>query len=140
MVKSVPEMLLDSAATFEERSKVYGENYKRFGAVMALLFPTGLCCKSIDDHNRLGVFVQVVSKVTRYAENFHKGGHEDSLIDISVYATMLRELDAFVKESNRPTPEDVATPSAHATDAYSYTLNGQLNRIQIDREGKDYSW
>lgn len=94
---TVPDMLRQSAQTYEERNKLYGDNYKRFGPVMALLFPKGIDLISEDDHNRFGVFVQIVSKLTRYAENFNEGGHDDSLLDMTVYATMLRELDMEAK-------------------------------------------
>jgi hypothetical protein len=90
----VPEMLRDSASTYEQRNKLYGDNYKRFGQVMEALFPNGVGLVDIDDFNRFGVFVQLVSKMSRYAENFTKGGHDDSLLDLSVYSAMLRELDA----------------------------------------------
>lgn len=94
MTKTVPEMLRESAETYEQRNKIYGDNYKRFGPIMALLFPEGLDLRSGADFNRFGVFVQCVSKLTRYAEQFDAGGHDDSLLDLAVYANMLRELDA----------------------------------------------
>lgn len=89
----VPEMLRESAQTFEERNKVYGDNYRKFGRVMAAIFPEGIELRTAEDHNRFGVFVQMVGKVTRYAENFNRGGHSDSLLDLAVYSQMLRELD-----------------------------------------------
>jgi hypothetical protein len=94
---TVPDMLRESAETYEERNRLYGDNYKRFGPIMALLFPKGIELISDDDQNRFGVFVQIVSKLTRYAENFRVGGHDDSLLDMTVYATMLRELDMEAK-------------------------------------------
>jgi len=94
---TVPDMLRQSAETYEQRNKLYGDNYKRFGHIVALLFPNGIKLESEDDHNRFGVFVQIVSKLTRYAENFGTGGHDDSLLDMTVYATMLRELDMEAK-------------------------------------------
>ena len=93
----VPDMLRQSAQTYEERNQLYGDNYKRFGPIMAQLFPNGIELNSDDDHNRFGVFVQIVSKLTRYAENFRVGGHDDSLLDMTVYATMLRELEMEAK-------------------------------------------
>lgn len=89
----VPEMLRESAQTFEERNKVYGDNYRKFGRVMTAIFPEGIELRTAEDHNRFGVFVQMVGKVTRYAENFNRGGHSDSLLDLAVYSQMLRELD-----------------------------------------------
>lgn len=96
-MKKVPEMLRDAANIYEERNKLYGDNYKRFGYIMKELFPQGLELKGPDDFNRYGVFVQVVSKITRYAENFDRGGHADSLDDMAVYGMMLQELDSMFR-------------------------------------------
>lgn len=101
-MKTVPEMLREAASTYEERNKLYGDNYKRFGAIMKALFPEPLCVVNGHDWNRLGVFVQIVSKVSRYAENFDRGGHDDSLLDMAVYGTMLRELDAPIVLGKSP--------------------------------------
>jgi len=98
MVKSVPENLRNAADIFEERSKLYGDNYLRFGYIMLGLFPKGTDLKTPDDFGRMGIFTQIVSKVTRYAEQFEKGGHPDSLDDISVYSMMLQELDSLARE------------------------------------------
>lgn len=87
--------LLRKAKVFEERNRVYGDNYKRFGAVMKLLMETQQPVNLFDPviGNRFGVLVQIVAKITRYCENFDRGGHDDSLDDIAVYAMMLKELD-----------------------------------------------
>lgn len=92
-MKTVPEMLRDAAGIYEERNKLYGMNYKRFGKIMHLLFPSGPVLVDADPHNRFGILVQIVAKITRYAENFARGGHDDSLDDMAVYAMMLKELD-----------------------------------------------
>lgn len=96
--KTVPEMLQESANIYKQRAEVYGDNYKQFGNVMTALFPAGLELKSKDDWNRLGVFIQKISKVTRYVNNWNSGGHDDSLMDDAVYTTMLRELDKAIDE------------------------------------------
>jgi hypothetical protein len=98
MAISVPDDLRAKAKLYEERNKLYGDNYKRFGPIMMLLFPTGIELVSADDHNRFGIFVQIVAKVTRYAEQFAKGGHDDSLDDTAVYSMMLKELDTELRE------------------------------------------
>lgn len=90
--QNVPSILQTAAKTFEERNKVYGDNYKHFGHVMAAAFPGGLAVESAEDWNRLGLLVQCVSKLTRYAASFDKGGHKDSAHDLCVYAAMLEEL------------------------------------------------
>ncbi len=82
------------AKLFTERHAVYGDNYFRFGPIMSLILETQtLDVKSASDMARLGVLVQIVSKITRYGENFNRGGHDDSLDDIAVYAMMLKCLD-----------------------------------------------
>lgn len=92
MPQSVPEILQAAAKTFAQRSEIYGDNYKKFGRIMQVLFPEGLELRSPEDFNRLGVFVQCLSKLTRYAEQLELGGHQDSAHDLSVYAAMLEEL------------------------------------------------
>lgn len=90
-MNSVPEILTQAAQTYEERSRVYGNNYRQFGHAMAAMFPNGLTVKSPEEWNRLGIFIQVMSKVTRYANSF-EAGHIDSAHDACVYAAMLEEL------------------------------------------------
>ena len=89
----ITEMLNSLGIIYEERNKVYGDNYKKFGHIMVAMFPNGLTIKSIRDFNRLGVFIQIVSKISRYAVKFPESSHGDSLDDLSVYSQMLRELD-----------------------------------------------
>lgn len=91
--KTVPEILREAADTYEQRNKLYGDNYKKFGNWASQLFPDGLTVKTVDDWNRLGVLVLKMSKMGRYAENWDKGGHPDSLLDDVVYTAMLSELD-----------------------------------------------
>lgn len=98
---TVPEMLRNAAAIYEERNKVYGDNYKLFGHVMmAMLGQVDL--RTPEDHNRFGILVQMVSKLTRYANNFAEGGHEDSLNDLAVYTLMLQELDQDLRNAALP--------------------------------------
>lgn len=89
----VPKQLKAAAAIYEERSKVYGDDYKRRGIIMKGYFPNGIVLKTEDDFSRYSIFNQLVGKIGRYAEQFKNGGHEDSLNDLSVYAQMLQELD-----------------------------------------------
>jgi hypothetical protein len=88
------DSLRQSADVFEERGKVYGDAYKNFGHVLMALRPNGFAIRNIEDANRLGVLTQIVMKIVRYANQFEAGGHDDSLLDLSTYAAMLRELDA----------------------------------------------
>jgi hypothetical protein len=90
MNKRAPEILEEAAATYRERNAVYGDNYLKFGRIMKEMFSDTEI--TVDGFNRLGVFVQCLSKLTRYAENMNTGGHYDSALDLSVYAAMLAEL------------------------------------------------
>lgn len=94
----VSRELITKAELFEERHKLYGDNYKRFGDVMVALFPGGVQLRNQHDFARFGVLVQVISKMTRYCENFSRGGHDDSLDDQSVYCMMLKEVDQVARQ------------------------------------------
>jgi hypothetical protein len=105
MTKSVPEALRKAADLYEERNKLYGDNYKSFGKLVDVLFPNGFPSGAQESHvsyqNRVGVLIQILSKLTRYCANFGDGGHSDSLHDLAVYAMMLDELDAELVERTR---------------------------------------
>jgi hypothetical protein len=88
------DSLRQSADLFEERGNVYGDAYKNFGHVMKALFPHSVGVHTVEGFNRLGVLTQIVMKIVRYANQFEAGGHDDSLLDLSTYAAMLRGLDA----------------------------------------------
>lgn len=87
------EIMAEGAKTYKERNLVYGDSYKEFGPVMKALFPDGISVDSIQDLNRIGVLNMIVSKLMRYCNNFHNGGHPDSIQDMMVYCAMLAELD-----------------------------------------------
>lgn len=92
MTDSVPEMLRKAADIYEQRNAVYGDNYKTFGSWAAPLL-ADVTARSPRDMNRLGILIQIMGKLGRYVANFNRGGHEDSLIDMAVYAMMLSEMD-----------------------------------------------
>lgn len=92
-MSKVGDQLRAMADLYDERNKLYKDNYMKFGRIMDALFPDGLMIKGVKDWNRLGMFVQVMSKQTRYAAQWDEGGHADSMDDTSVYAQMLREVD-----------------------------------------------
>lgn len=89
---SAADILDKMARTYRERNKLYGDNYKAFGHIMVAMFPGGLTVETAEEWNRLALFIHVVSKMTRYALNFKKGGHLDSAHDAGVYSAMLEEL------------------------------------------------
>jgi hypothetical protein len=93
--KRPPAILEDAAATFRERNAVYGDNYLRFGHIFRSLFPGGIVPEVTRDADmdRMQLLIQIVNKVTRYAESMSRGdaGHLDSVHDLIVYAAMLEE-------------------------------------------------
>jgi hypothetical protein len=99
--KTVVQLLEDCAKTHTEKNELYGNCYKIQGELMEMLFPlvVQMNCKS--DWNRMGIVYKIVDKLIRYSANFHKGGHEDSLHDISVYCQMLQELDNEQREKQQ---------------------------------------
>ena len=92
--KRAPDFLEAGAETFRQRNAVYGDTYLEFGRMCAAIFPDGIHVEpgDVDGFNRLGVFVQALSKIARYAANANKGGHQDSAHDLMVYAAMLEEV------------------------------------------------
>jgi len=93
----VPDELNKLGELYKERNALYKDNYKTFGHVVQAVMPEGITLETSDDFNRFALLVQIVGKITRYANMFTEGGHEDSLDDISVYAQMLKELDHDIK-------------------------------------------
>lgn len=97
-MKKAHDILREAAQTYEERNKVYGDNYIRVGAVMEAHFPNGLFIRTADDWKRLHIFLLGVVKDTRYVTNWDAGGHADSSRDRTVYSAMLEEIDTEINE------------------------------------------
>lgn len=89
---SVSDRLRLMATLYEEKNKVYGDQYKRFGDIMmAILGPIHI--RTASDYNRAMTLFNMITKIGRYSRNFSGEGHPDSLDDLSVYSQMLSELD-----------------------------------------------
>lgn len=95
MSKTPADYLEESAAIYRQRNEVYGDNYKHVGKAFSALFPRGLRIEPGDEEtfNRLMFIMHMYSKLSRYAWNIQKGGHNDSLADIAVYACLALECD-----------------------------------------------
>jgi len=92
--KNAADFLVEIADIYRERKPLYGDNYKHVGKIMQGLFPAGLSLETEEDWNRLHLVFHLVSKLTRYSQNIKRGGHQDSLDDLAVYAMLSRECDA----------------------------------------------
>jgi len=88
--RNAADILFEMAGTYRERNKVYGDNYKRVGAVMMALFPNGVTLSTEEDYNRWHLFELIVVKLTRFANSGLT--HEDSIHDAAVYAAMVESL------------------------------------------------
>lgn len=90
---AIPGILDEARDTFMKRNADYGENYKRFGALLIALFPEGGIPPITDaaSADRLAALIDCAGKLHRYAHNFETGGHRDSARDLVVYAAMLEE-------------------------------------------------
>lgn len=104
----VPAILTESAQTYYERNSMYGDNYKLFGEMMMKMFPDGLVLKTPDDFNRFNMFTQCVGKMTRYAQMFDKGGHQDSAHDACVYSAMLQEVTEIASDNEIKLQQELA--------------------------------
>ncbi len=89
------DFLEEIAGIYRERKPIYGDNYKHVGPLLRGLFPGGIHVEASDEEslNRLHLIFHMVSKLTRYSQNLLRGGHQDSLDDLAVYAMLARECD-----------------------------------------------
>jgi len=89
-----PDQALHELATlYQFKNSLYGDSYKQTGYLLHALFPNGITLETPDDHNRFAILVIMMSKFNRYCNNFNKHIDPDHMKDISVYASMLLELD-----------------------------------------------
>lgn len=87
MPKTAADCLKEGETLFRERNGAYKDSPQRFGNAMAALYPEGLTLKGADDFTKFGIFLQMMSKTTRFAASDNK--HLDSIRDLKVYAAML---------------------------------------------------
>jgi len=79
---------------FKERDDEYGNAFKNHGHIIKAFFPEGLHLDNARDMCRFAVFQAIIGKLNRYAANFNRGGHQDSIHDAICFCAMLEELDA----------------------------------------------
>jgi hypothetical protein len=88
------DILASGAATYAERNKVYGDNYRMVAPIMKVLFPYGVPARVIHS-DKWHMFELLVVKITRFATS--KLEHIDSIHDAMVYAAMI---EASIKEEH----------------------------------------
>ncbi len=99
-MKTADHFLSNGAEIFKQRNAVYGNNYLNVGSCFVGLFPEGIKLTTTEDFNRFHILMLAVVKLTRYANNWKKGGHLDSSDDAMVYMAMLSSIDESIKELN----------------------------------------
>lgn len=87
------QILAAAAKTFATRRKVYGNNNQKVGPALAALFPNGLTLSTPEEFTRFYLFAICMMKLSRYGNNLKKGGHQDSVHDLAVYAAILESID-----------------------------------------------
>ena len=95
--QTVPEIMRTAADTYEERNKVYKDNYKRIGAMLAALFPEGVQLRTADEFARWQLFTLKVEKISRLATSGLT--HKDSAHDDIVYSAMI---ESTITEFTKP--------------------------------------
>lgn len=78
------------ANTYEEKNKVYGDNFLKVGAVMEQFFPDGITLKGADAFNLWHLFELQIVKLTRFTNS--NLTHLDSIHDEGVYGAMVEAL------------------------------------------------
>ena len=83
-------IILDEMAdTFRERNKVYGDNFRMVGKLMAVLFPEGVP-KEILHSDQFHLFELKLVKLSRFA--ISGLSHQDSIHDDGVYSAMIESI------------------------------------------------
>ena len=93
MTPTVPELLNEAAELYRTKNTLYGDSYRITGELLEALFPGGMKLNTRKDFNRFSIFTLILGKIARYSNHWYNPDVEDTMLDLSVYATMLRELD-----------------------------------------------
>jgi hypothetical protein len=94
--KAISGNLEQALKTFNQRGAAYGPSYLQYGEVISSLFPEGINLQSTDDINRFGLMSMIISKLTRYCNQWDEP-HKDSIHDLGVYAFMLEGVDDSIR-------------------------------------------
>lgn len=113
--EGVLKRLQDTTRLFDERNRVYKDNFRKVGAIMKTLFPEGPPVLSQKDFEKWHLWELFIVKLTRYANNYQEG-HADSLQDMMVYLAMIAELD-----SEHGTPSFTINVEKATTDEPGFT-------------------
>lgn len=94
--RTAADVLEKGAELYRERNQQYGDGFIVTGNVLAAMFPHGVELKTQQDFRRWHLFEWMVGKMVRYAANFSRGGHPDSMEDAVVYGAMVAFEDRII--------------------------------------------
>jgi hypothetical protein len=95
------DLLREGAEIYDKNNQIYGDAFVVVGRVMAELLPNGVKLQTEEDFRRFHLLEWTIGKLARYAANFARGGHADSIIDASVYCAMLAAEDKIIAEGKK---------------------------------------
>lgn len=139
-MKTAAEFLREGAKTFEDRNAVYGNNYLNVGKAFEGFFPEGVTIKTADDWNRMHILMLQIVKLSRYCNNFEKGGHADSIHDATVYSAMLESIDAEIasREIEFSEGETVITHNNNGQSIKAIVINKQGGKYKVEWQGLSF--
>jgi hypothetical protein len=90
-MKATHDSLVKAIDLMEERGKLpqHAHSYHKMTKILDGFFPDGIELKTPEDMYRFHQFCMCVLKLNRYSGTLHKGGHEDTALDLINYAAML---------------------------------------------------
>lgn len=85
----VPSILREMALTYEDRNRVYGDNWKMVAPIIKILFPKGVPTEIVTSH-QWHLFELKIVKLSRFA--ISNLTHVDSIHDDAVYSAMIESI------------------------------------------------
>jgi len=100
-MKDAGKILQEASELFKKKNEEYKDNWKETANVLDALFPDGLYLSDTDDFTRFQFLVMMAGKLTRYCNNYDKGGHKDSIRDLIVYCALLEAADGWIEDLDK---------------------------------------
>lgn len=102
--RTAADVLRAAGDTYRERNRIYGDNFKTVGPVMALLHgpesaaPAATLTRTGADFTKWHLWELLIVKITRFANSGLT--HVDSIHDAMVYAAMIEQCIAEEQEKS----------------------------------------
>jgi hypothetical protein len=100
-IKNLNIILNKNQSVLIERNKTYSMGFLEQSQVLKCLFTKNKIDFTDEMQTTRFYFINmIITKLVRYCDNIQKG-HEDSIIDLSNYASLLAAFDATQKENKK---------------------------------------